>query len=441
MSEVIDRQILRRYEILQRLGRGAYGVVWKAQDKKRKTVIAVKKIFDAFQNRTDSQRTFREVSFLEKLQHENVIKLIRVHKAFNDRDIYLVFEYMETDLHSAIRAKILAPIHQRYIIYQLLKCLKYLHSAKLLHRDMKPSNLLLNSDCEVKVCDFGLARILDSSSDDKTNSKNQQILTDYVATRWYRAPEILLGSNHYTRGVDMWAVGCILGEMAVGSPLFPGISTMDQLDHIVKVTGYPTDEEIRSIRSPFAVTMLGSIKKVISTKSIRDSFPILEEDSADLLRNLLQFNPNKRLSAEQALDHRYVAEFHDPINETVASRPISTKFDDNKRLSVDAYRDELYRRIIAKKRENKSRGPRRRRNREKDEVKKESKEKRRHREHEKRRRKSHRSSHYSAQDGRHDEKDEIPKQEERRFRRCSSYATSHSESKSKLRRSKSYYRH
>jgi len=358
MSEVIDRQILRKYEVIQRLGRGAYGVVWKAMDKKRKQIVAVKKIFDAFQNRTDAQRTFREVCFLQSLEHENIIRLINVHKAFNDRDLYLVFEFMETDLHSAIRAKILAPVHQKYIVYQLLKCLKYLHSIKLLHRDMKPSNLLLNSDCEVKVCDFGLARILDE--DNTSSSKQQQVLTDYVATRWYRAPEILLGSNHYTKGVDMWAVGCILGEMTIGNPLFPGVSTMDQLDHIVKVTGYPTQEEIRSIRSPFATTMLGSIYHT-SNKSFQELFPVLEDDAADLLKNLLQFNPAHRLDTEKALEHPYVGEFHDPETELVATHQISLKFDDNKRLSIDAYRDELYRLIIQRKKENKHRQRKQRR--------------------------------------------------------------------------------
>ena len=144
-------------------------------------------------------------------------------RAENDRDIYLVFDFMDTDLHAVIRANILEDIHKQYIIYQVLKCLKYMHSANLLHRDLKPSNLLLNSECHVKVADFGLARSLDKKVD------QQPLLTDYVATRWYRAPEILLGSNKYTKGVDMWSLGCILAELWTGSLLF---STHSDLEHL-----------------------------------------------------------------------------------------------------------------------------------------------------------------------------------------------------------------
>lgn len=129
----------------------------------------------------------------------------------------------ETDLHAVIRANILEEIHKKYIIYQLVKALKFMHSADLLHRDIKPSNLLLNSDCHVKLCDFGLCRNIAETEGPQPH------LTDYVATRWYRAPEILLGSPRYTKGVDMWAVGCILGEMLSGRPTFPGTSTMNQV--------------------------------------------------------------------------------------------------------------------------------------------------------------------------------------------------------------------
>lgn len=136
----------------------AYGIVWKAIDKKTRETVALKKIFDAFQNATDAQRTFREIMFLQELHgHENIIKLLNVLKADNDRDIYLVFEYMETDLHAVIRASILEDIHKQYTMYQLLKALKYMHTANVLHRDMKPSNLLLNSECLVKVCHSSLS--------------------------------------------------------------------------------------------------------------------------------------------------------------------------------------------------------------------------------------------------------------------------------------------
>jgi len=134
--------------------------------------------------------------FLQELsEHENIVKLLNVMKADNDKDIYLIFEQMETDLHAVIRADILEDVHKQYIIYQLLKSLKYMHSGEVLHRDMKPSNVLLNSECLVKVADFGLARSIAYKGEEA-----DEVMTEYVATRWYRAPEILLGSQKYTKG-------------------------------------------------------------------------------------------------------------------------------------------------------------------------------------------------------------------------------------------------
>ena len=250
--------MLRKYEVIQKLGKGAYGIVWRAMDKKTREVVALKKIFDAFQNSTDAQRTFREIMFLqvrrplghlglaraphtqashsglaslrpsspalleraascsaplpcasalhrrpsaplhpcraplqEMAGHEHIVTLVNCLKADNDRDIYLVFEIMETDLHAAIRANILQDIHKQYVTWQTLKALKYMHSAELLHRDMKPSNLLLNSDCLMKVADFGLARSLAEIK--SGTGEGATVLTDYVATRWYAhlTPQIL----------------------------------------------------------------------------------------------------------------------------------------------------------------------------------------------------------------------------------------------------------
>jgi len=259
--------------------------------------------------------------------------------------------FSETDLHHVIRANILEDIHKQYVCYQLLKSLHYMHSAELLHRDIKPSNLLLNSDCHVKLCDFGLCRSLAESSATSSPVRNDaaadplcplfdsccislsQVLTDYVATRWYRAPEILLGSTRYNKGVDMWSLGCILGEMLIGKPIFPGVSTMNQLDRILEVTGRPSAEDVASVRSVFAPTMLESLP-VSRPKALSEMFPTASAEALDLLRVCLQFNPNKRISAQEALRHPYVSQFHNPDDEPRCPRIIRIQIDDNTKCVV-----------------------------------------------------------------------------------------------------------
>ncbi|KAL4439530.1 hypothetical protein ABPG74_003932 [Tetrahymena malaccensis] len=346
MSEDIEPHVLRRYEILSKLGRGAYGIVWKVYDKRTKQVLALKKIFDAFQNSTDAQRTFREIMFLQELDHENIIKVINVIRAKNDRDIYVVFEYMDTDLHAVIRVNILEDIHKQYIMYQIFRAIKYIHSGELIHRDLKASNILVNSDCMVKVADFGLVRSIANQENGST-----PILTEYIATRWYRAPEILLGSHTYTKGVDMWSIGCILGQLLLGKPIFAGTSTLNQLELILQVTGKPSYEDIEAIQSDLAITMLEAVQNnpTQNTKTLQQMIPMASDDALDLLQNLLQFNPKKRITAEQALSHPYVRQFHNPNDEPVCGRIIQIPLDDNKKYSMRFYRDKLYYEISPRK--------------------------------------------------------------------------------------------
>lgn len=254
---------------------------------------------------------------------------------------------METDLHAVIRAGILEEVHKQYVIYQLLKALFYMHSADLIHRDIKPSNLLLNSDCHVKLCDFGLCRSVAEAS-----SVTAPVLTDYVATRWYRAPEILLGSTRYTKGVDMWAVGCILGEMCLGKPCFPGNSTMNQLERVLECTGKPSPEDMSAARSPFASTMIDSVP-LLRVKGPSDMFVSASPDALDLIKKCLQFNPDKRITAYEALRHPYVAQFHNEADEPACSHALKIQIDDNTKYSAADYRDRLYREIARRKKDGK----------------------------------------------------------------------------------------
>lgn len=164
-------------------------------------------------------------------------------RAENDKDIYLVFEQMEVELHRLIREDILKEHHRRYVLYQVAKAIKYLHSAELIHRDLKPANVLVNSDCSAKLCDFGLVRSVDRGFCEE----DDVVMTEYVATRWYRAPEILVGSPSYSKAIDIWSLGCMIAEMYKGKPLFDGTSTVDQLERILGWTGMPKKSDIDSL--------------------------------------------------------------------------------------------------------------------------------------------------------------------------------------------------
>ncbi|XP_020281716.1 putative serine/threonine-protein kinase C05D10.2 [Pseudomyrmex gracilis] len=339
----IDAHISKQYDIVRRLGKGAYGIVWKAIEKKKKETVAVKKIFDAFRNQTDAQRTFREIIFLLSFaNHENIIKLIGLHKADNDRDIYLVFEYMETDLHNVIkRGNILKDIHKVFIMYQLFKAIKYIHSGNVIHRDLKPSNVLLNAQCHCKIADFGLARSVTQNGENDGDAGSDPTLTDYVATRWYRAPEILIASKRYTKGIDMWSLGCILGEMLLGKPLFPGSSTINQVERIMATLPPPTDEDLMSVSAGYGTNLL---EKTPSgpRRSLRDLLPEVSEKALNLISNLIVFNPTQRLTAVEALEHPYVADFHRRGNEPEKGSSVVPLLSDDVQLSVDEYRNKLY---------------------------------------------------------------------------------------------------
>ncbi|XP_036143448.1 mitogen-activated protein kinase 15 isoform X2 [Monomorium pharaonis] len=286
--------------------------------------------------------------------HENIIKLIGLHKADNDRDIYLVFEYMETDLHNVIkRGNILKDIHKVFIMYQLFKAIKYIHSGNVIHRDLKPSNVLLNAQCHCKIADFGLARSVTQIGEGDGETGSDPTLTDYVATRWYRAPEILIASKRYTKGIDMWSLGCILGEMLLGKPLFPGSSTINQVERIMITLPPPTDEDLISVSAGYGTNLLEKTPNR-PRRTLRDLLPEVSREALDLISNLIVFNPTQRFTAVEALEHPYVADFHRRGNEPERGSSVVPLLSDDVQLSVDEYRNKLYAMMDEKHRKHKN---------------------------------------------------------------------------------------
>lgn len=332
MTEVRGQQfnVGPRYTELRYISEGAYGLVVSAFDTQTSRRVAIKKI-SPFDHQTYCQRTLREIRILTRFNHENIIDIRDIISAPSVdlmRDVYIVQCLMETDLHHVIRAQQLSEEHICYFLYQILRGLKYIHSANVLHRDLKPSNLLINGNCDLKICDFGLARVADPNLDDAG------LLTEYVATRWYRAPEIMLNSRGYSKSIDIWSVGCILAEMISGRPIFPGRHYLDQLSLILRVVGSPRIEDLDWIRNQRARDYLLSLP---ASPRIPWSqrYPTGSAKALDLLDAMLTMNPRQRITVEQALAHPYFDLYYDPADEPVADKPFDSTMEVDETLSLD----------------------------------------------------------------------------------------------------------
>ncbi|KAK8933199.1 Mitogen-activated protein kinase 9 [Platanthera zijinensis] len=334
-----------QYEILEVVGKGSYGIVGAALDTKTGEKVAIKKINDVFEHVSDATRILREIKLLRLLRHPDVVEIKHImlppsRREF--RDIYVVFELMESDLHQVIKANDdLTPEHHQFFLYQLLRSLKYIHSANVFHRDLKPKNILANADCKLKICDFGLARV--SFND----APSAIFWTDYVATRWYRAPE-LCGSffSKYTPAIDIWSIGCIFAEMLTGKPLFPGKNVVHQLDLMTDLLGTPSPETITKIRNEKARRYLNSMRRK-PLVPFSQKFSNIDPSALRLLERLLAFDPKDRPTAEEALADSYFYGLAN-IDREPSTQPISKlEFEfERRKLMKDDVRELIYREIL-----------------------------------------------------------------------------------------------
>ncbi|KAH8417673.1 hypothetical protein KR222_004011 [Zaprionus bogoriensis] len=328
------------YQELQSVGSGAYGQVCRARVRGTSLNVAIKKLSRPFQSSVHAKRTYRELMLLKHMDHENVIGLLDVfhpHPAEATLDefqhVYLVMHLMDADLNNIIKMQELSDDHVQFLVYQILCGLKYIHSAGVIHRDLKPSNIAVNEDCELRILDFGLAR------------PTEHEMTGYVATRWYRAPEIMLNWMHYSQTVDIWSVGCIMAELLTRRTLFPGTDHIHQLNLIMELLGTPPDDFLAKITSENARNYIQSLPPTRRTE-FKQLFPKANPLAVDLLERMLELDADKRITAEQALTHPYLTKYAEPSEERTSAALYDQSFEDMN-LSVDKWKELIYREVVS----------------------------------------------------------------------------------------------
>ena len=435
--------ILDRYEPIKVLGSGSYGKVIEAIDKTTKKNVAIKKINELFVDIIDTKRILREITLLRFMKNQFLVELLDIlyNKTEKDFDcIYLIFECLPSDLKKLIKSSNYLTLDDiRKYIYHILCGLKYIHSCAVLHRDLKPGNILLDHNHKIKICDFGLARCVNRDPEDEIvekipeeksieqskldkhseflnkyassitekkesedqkeeisinkegnsssktaknkippklkflkKQKKEQILSVHVVSRWYRAPELILIETNYTGSIDVWSVGCIFAELMMmmkensatfmeRTPLFPGKSCFplsppgkntvklneygfpnekaDQLNVIFDVIGSPDEESMGFVTDPNAVLYLKSLSQKKKKKiNFQSKFPGSSVESLDLLQKMLIFDPNKRITVNECLEHPFFKNIRDPNKEEEAAFNLEFEFEKDNNLTIEKLR-------------------------------------------------------------------------------------------------------
>ncbi|XP_020373304.2 mitogen-activated protein kinase 8 isoform X1 [Rhincodon typus] len=340
--------VLKRYQNLKPIGSGAQGIVCAAYDAILDRNVAIKKLSRPFQNQTHAKRAYRELVLMKCVNHKNIIGLLNVftpQKSLEEfQDVYIVMELMDANLCQVIQMEL---DHERmsYLLYQMLCGIKHLHSAGIIHRDLKPSNIVVKADCTLKILDFGLARTAGTSF----------LMTPYVVTRYYRAPEVILGMG-YKENVDIWSVGCIMGEMIRGGVLFPGTDHIDQWNKVIEQLGTPASEFMKKLQ-PTVRTYVENRPKYTGY-SFEKLFPdvlfpadsehnkLKASQARDLLCKMLVIDASKRISVDDALQHPYINVWYDPAEVEAPPPKIYDKQLDERDHTIDEWKELIYKEVL-----------------------------------------------------------------------------------------------
>jgi len=296
-----------KYENLGVVGEGSYGIVSKVKHKPTGRVVAIKKFIESEDDKNVRKIALREVRALRKLKHDNLVALLEVFR--RKKRLYLVFEYVDRTVLDELERSPngLSETFTCKIIYQVLSGTQYMHSVNFIHRDIKPENILISKAGVVKICDFGFARSLfrdSESANNKLVGSGRVQCTDYVATRWYRAPELLVGDLHYGQSVDIWAIGCLTAELSNSLPLFPGKSDLDQLHLIMTACGelcemhqsiFEKSSSFKKFTKLLPRYKIGSVplERTLKTTSV---------DLIDFIKSCLKMDPSMRMTCRNLLD-------------------------------------------------------------------------------------------------------------------------------------------
>jgi mitogen-activated protein kinase 1/3 len=409
----IDWNVGPSYEIIKQLGVGSYGMVCEARHLPTGERVAIKHVTKIFDDIIDCKRLLREITLLKYLNHQNIVKIreiIRPENLESFNELYVVMEHAQSDLKKLIKSSIhLEADHIQMIVYNVIAGLNYIHSANVLHRDLKPANILINEDCEIKICDFGLARsvveeikndYMDFDEDEpntvfaslpppepkkqgkpgfvrnKGGIQMKKDLTGHVVTRWYRAPELILLEREYTKAIDVWSLGCVIAELCGmlkenaatfmdRSPLFPGSSCFplspdhhtkvrragfpssnsDQLNVIFDVIGIPSDQELSIITDEKALIYIKSFA-YRERKSLSLIYPHSHPSLINLMEKMIIFNSSKRITCEEALADPYFDAIRDTIKERKAEIPADFEFEHIPDVTIPQLREYFIQEII-----------------------------------------------------------------------------------------------